>query len=92
MDKKYYTCKFQLEGTLTIGVIAENQEDAEKIIESIFDDHIYDDGDIQVDTNSCWSYATKEVSRDEYRQADYYESEKGCKDILEAIKEEEDDE
>lgn len=90
---KYFTRTITIAGSLTIGVVAENIDDARKIFDSIIEDEDYSLYDMQVDETSWDESEDEEVDERELFMADYRLDELESQEVLDYVNgmEDEDD-
>lgn len=88
---KYFTRTITIAGSLTIGVVAENIDDARKIFDSVIEDKDYSLYDMQVDVTSWDESEDEEVDERELFMADYRLDELESQEVLDYVNEKEDE-
>lgn len=88
---KYFTRTITITGTLTIGVAAENLDDARKIFDSICEDEDYSLYDMHVVETDWNENEDGEVSKSEHSTADYRLDEQESQEVLDCVNEDEDE-
>lgn len=90
---KYFTRTITIAGSLTIGVVAENIDDARKIFDSVIEDEDYSLSDMHVVETDWNENEDGEVSKSEHSTADYRLDEVESQEVLDYVNgmEDEDD-